>query len=719
MPNLLVPAKVTYQPRNFIEFLYSLQRLDETEFKAELEKMIADQPTFQTYFRVNKVNINSFLKSSKQFIFKILVENQAKANMFYIPPRKSRDSSISGVAYNGDILLLQWGNIEFSYFDENNTDYTPYTGNEGSRLILGTVSNPILYKTNNGFYWKANDDVSSQSYGSSQNEDGSWNAAKYYNVDCSKTVNFNFSVNLKYSAPGVVTALYLVPMKRYITREGSNDLASYKYYGPGTENANQSVDNLFNALASAGEYQMNTFVNVADEFGYGYNDAQGIPGSAQCSSIEIDIAEMTPVSFSLTLHGYFPDEDAYDLSGAQVNVHNFRGYPSRNVNCKLSRMTGDDYVEITEWPTWDTYGPSDKFTINTNYPFDVSATLTYDPVDSKLTAVVILTQWSTNKLKLEVTSGSEEFPVSSQGLDHMNVVVSNWAISGQSIYGDYYNSSTWWLDGFNVREDGTDFRGWVAESAAQKTKNSTYGDGSPWESEIAVAATQVLDSTNASIINGLEVSPYFQDYGYVYSMARAMVEKTSGMSNHVCFSGIFNLQIMVDGGEAKTNELPVWIMDAVYRGYVQEEDSTVDSSLYFNGRYQGAFGVIYDNPSTNNNKFNIVPKNNLVRSLADGYENAIGGGDFWNIQRNKKYNDNYDSSQYYSMANDVFYTDDTQSQSIKELPMKERFVLVETLSNEQLLTIKDAWNVISHGTNYLDAPSIMLNGALFQPPPAI
>jgi hypothetical protein len=489
----------------------------------------------------------------------------------------------------------------------------------------------------------------------------------------------------------------------------------------------------YNGLGSVPESDRGYVLrDCADEFGYGYNDAQGLPGSAQTSSIEVDIAEMTPVSFSVTLHGKI--HGGYDSSGAQVNVHNFTGYPDRNVNCKLSRQVGDGPMTlITEWPTWDTYGPTNSFTINTLESFNVSSKITVDASGAMTLLVEIdqdnATTGLTNKLYLEVISNKDEFSPGSVNLKNMNLVVSNWAISGDAIYSNYYNASTWWLDGFNVRDTLIDYRGWVAESQAQKDQNSTDDNGDPWTSEIAVAQDQVLDPSIAAKLDASGVSEYFTNYDYVYETAKAMKNHEEGMRNHVCFSGIFNLQITsgIVSTLSTTKEMPVWIMDAVYRGYVQEKMATYDydsdKSLSFTGRYMGGFGNLYSYRYGNSKQ--VVPVDEgTISTLENGWDEM--GGDFFNFQRCYGYESlNYSTqkqTEYYDLSYDGFWTDNTRKQRMDHMMMKERYVTIKIFNGwvqQSEYSINNPWTMFKYGLNYLDAPGVLLNNAIFEVPTAI
>jgi hypothetical protein len=698
MPNLLIPAKTQHKPKKFIEFLHSLKGLDEETFKEELRKMIKEQPNLKTFFRLKKIDMDRFLKESKHFVFEYLSENQRQANQFFAPPAMHLTGTYSN---NTDSLILQWGNIQHSFSNAS----TGLTGNTGSRLILGTVVNPVETTLNppDSTYH------SSPSYACRKNDDQSWNRAKYYPVDCTKTVNFNFTTNLKYSAPGVVTAVYLVPMGKYITDKGDNvTLDDFKYYGPNGQNANTAFYHLIN---EQGFNTVDMLKSIVDEYGFGYCDAQGL---GQCSSVEIDIAEMTPNSFSLTLHGIIPgSEGLYDTAGSQINVHNFRGYPVPNEKCKLFRKVSgsEDFVLITEYPAWDTYGPSSKFSINTMFPFEIDATLNYNnPSPDDLTVTVILSQ-NDVQLKLVVSSEGGAFP-KSERMESMNVVVSNWAISGDATRQEYYSASTWWLDGFNIRDSETvDYRGW--------TKQSNYQmDG---ESDTVGASQNAVAQTLTSVLDSLSVPSYYRNYDYVFQMAADINVGNMSLvkNNKVCFSGIFNFQIWVGENRTltSTTTLPVWIMDAVYRGYIQQNNPNPDTSIYFMGEYESNYGVIYDTPTTDCLMTTTVGD---INTLSSGYVNK--GHDFFNYQVTSAVNpyDKYKAAANYSLGNYYFRATSGGSR-YKRIPDKEKGVMKERIdaigkggqSYEYSILKQSPYYIAELGISFLDAPGVMLNGAIF------
>ena len=162
-----------------------------------------------------------------------------------------------------DKLLLTYGNNSMGN----------YSTCGGSRLILGKVLNPIKNSITNPY----STITPSTSYGQ---KSGTY--AKYHTVNCTKQVTINCSLNLARVTLGTPACLYLVPMKK-------NN--STKYVGDSAPTYNSLIAALGSDLAQA-----------QDEWGFGYNDAQGF-GTG--SSVEIDCIEATTCSFAATLHGIY------------------------------------------------------------------------------------------------------------------------------------------------------------------------------------------------------------------------------------------------------------------------------------------------------------------------------------------------------------------------------------------------------------------------------
>jgi hypothetical protein len=682
---LLVPAKTKYKPATFLEFLYGLRRLDETKFKAEIKKMIKSQPSFKTFFRLQRKDMDRFLRDeNKSDIFEFLLKHEAQANRFFVPPSKHK----SGVYPIGDSLIMQWGNVQHSY----STNSSDTSASKGCRLILGTVKDAV-YTT-----ITTPDAKYVEGYGCGQDENGNWNRAKYFNVDCTKTVNFNFSANLKYSAPGVVTAVYLVPMNKYIKDKGLS-VQNADYYSYGTDDASTAYSHIVDKY-------IGNLNDIIDEYGFGYGDAQGV---GQCSTVEIDICEMTPNSLAVTLHG-IKSEGEYDKTGTQVNVHNFRG-DTPSANCELYQKTAADadFVLITsEGPVWGTYGPSEKFTINTTLPFEIDATIQYNtPTVEDVRLTVVLTQGNA-QLKLVVHSEDGAFP-EWEYLEEMNVVVSNWVDTYDATATSFFDTSTWWLDGFKNNGSTTDYRAWTKQSQYQTT------DSSSSQNDIAASLETMLDEQGVSV--------NYRSYDYAYTMSRDQENHASAMwNNKVSFSGIFNFQILVGDPQPQstTTTLPVWIMDAMYRGFVQKPYANPDKSIEYRGEYESVYGVIYDNEATD---CAMKTVNSDISTLNNDYVGA--GHNFFNYQtHNAPYsNDIYKSTKLYSLGS-YFRPVSTASTTLLYMSKKEKQVMTDRAEKlnygsdsyvYSVLTI-DPYTAGVWGLNFLDATGLMINGAVFSPP---
>jgi hypothetical protein len=134
--------------------------------------MIKKQPNFKTFFRSRQIDMDGFLSATKEYIFTELLNREIECNLMYRPP--GRLMSSSATTWSGDVLLLQWGNIQFTTYNKD-LSYNKYSGNQGSRLILGTVDNPVRYKTDNSIYKQCGGKTKSTlTYDDRKNADGSW-----------------------------------------------------------------------------------------------------------------------------------------------------------------------------------------------------------------------------------------------------------------------------------------------------------------------------------------------------------------------------------------------------------------------------------------------------------------------------------------------------------------------------------------------------------------
>jgi hypothetical protein len=690
-PTVLVPRA----PRNFVELLAFLNTKPESEFKALLKQRVLDHPMFQSLFISKNLDIHSFFSdSSKQFLLEYFLRRQANIAFFF---RVGLGSAPT--VYHGDSLLLQYGNIKYT----DKSDYILYPC-LGSRLILGQVKKPKFRSKHESPYGGYDNKYSVSSYADNPGNAPEDFYAKYYRLNCTKPLHFMFGVNLSYSAPGVVTALYLVPMGKYTMDKGEGvTIEDYAYFG-GTTNATVAVNHMTSSYATADK--LPNLKLFAEEMGLGYNDAQGL---GQCSSIEIDLLEMTPISASVTLHG--KTSDGYDKPGVQVNVHNYRSVADSST-CKLEKSTdsGATYTEVTDYPAWDTYGPGAGFFINTNDHFDVTASIIYnEPTTDSITLTVVLAK-SSNWLKLTVSS--EGFP-KTEYVEKMNLVVSNWSASNpdNAYSGRFYadGTSTWWLDGYDSRVNPIDYRGWAQESQLQK---DTVYDENP---------QSFLDADIITLLTNLGVSKYYLDYYYCFNFALGSNQKNVSVKNNkVCFSGIYNMNIFYDSNPYKddiswgyTQNLPVWILDADYRGYMQSPDAVTDTSIMWTGAYQGDYGVIYDGQD-HNNYINLNPsisltKSNFVVSLNSSSPDNTG-------INFSAYQSTQESLYYYSLSS-CFMTFGTGSSQhtpvpLRGIPAKEMLAL-KTKGNKTY-NLYNPHGMGQVGTNYIDAYGVLLENLLFQ-----
>ncbi len=703
------PPVVPQPPTNLLQFLAVWSSLSEVNFKRTLRNLLRSQVRLKTFFRKRKIDLETFLDNSKDFIVNYLVSRHKELNNYVSRPLRT---ATTGKTYEGDMLLLQYGNVAAAF----KGGLCP-----GSRLILGKLANPkLLTKTSPGFDSGEYPAQATNGYGADTTSGSPF--AKYHNLDLTKQTEIDFWVNLKYSAPGVVTSLYLVPCGKYVKDISNATIADYKYYGNfvddfaggtgGLYSASQAIDYMTSSYAE--EDKLAKLKEFAEEMGLGYNDSHGV---GQCSSVEVNLVEMTPVSLSVTLHGVALDLSGnvikdgsgnvtYDPAGMQVGVHGKINDDTLGGVCRLKKKqynASNVIVDVSGGvsnPTWDTYGPSSSFWINTKEPFHVNANIT-KPDTKSLKLVVTITQ-DRNILELSVLSESGSFPDEGEHLDSMNLVVSQWAQSYHGIYEGFYAGSLWWLDGFKAQNGKvTDYRGWTVESDEQKIAN---------DYDTAVNAGQVLPTNYVNQLNTLGVSAPYRNYSYAYNMAKAIVQDAgTSPSSTAVFSGIFDLQVWDSGTDttsaskvSQSDFLPVWIQEAYSRGFVSDETKDAQLVLEWNGQYQSSYGILYDDQENSKAMFN-APTVVMLQTL----DSDISGNAFASYQNTELKN--------YSLSSQIQRSVNSSSTPMKGISIKEVFAVREQTNKSSDYTIKNPLKMAEAGLNYIDATGVMINGLFFDP----
>jgi hypothetical protein len=178
--------------------------------------------------------------------------------------------------------------------------------------------------------------------------------------------------------------------------------------------------------------------------------------------------------------------------------------------------------------------------------------------------------------------------------------------------------------------------------------------------------------------------------------------------------------------------MPVWIMDAFYRGYIQMDNPNPDTSVYFRGEYESVYGVVYDMQPTD---CLMTTTNDDVCTLdvlinEDGPSYANSGHDFYNYQNHssssstddaEQKNLNVQSAKDYSLGSHYFLS--TKSgKPLQSMSAKEKYVMINRTnyadynSYEYSTLLINTYYAAQLGINFMDAPGVMLNGVLFQAP---
>lgn len=437
-----------------------------------------------------------------------------------------------------DCLVLSLGNV---------TQHS-YSCNGGSRLILGYMNTPVKPLDESDLEQLPQDKDSMNIEASISSFPGDDNQITYTYIDCTKEAKISFTLDLFNTPAGLVTTVYMVPMnykidcnlynedypekndENYATKpeykdreyanrnDNSNSVTNYDTYvtydswihsnytnkgdygeefvfydESNTEGYKKSIIKWLDQYRSVDDEQLNLKKKLGDEWGFGYNDAQGL---GMGSSIEIDIVEATPCSCAVTLHGLcnvlgYTDKNYMrgDLSEDDWTEYDKEGYGA-NIHCGIllgqtiysddvtnaNKLTFREIIDGKIFNTFEitstdnvynpaTYGPLpdtvsrtsfdnsilkyneqkdlDGFFINSLLPFDVDCTITPSENDV-LTLKVIIRQTYPNNIvhEAEFLICSGGFPTTktpqtngvavqenTQNLHKMNVVIANWCTS--------------------------------------------------------------------------------------------------------------------------------------------------------------------------------------------------------------------------------------------------------------------------------------------------
>jgi hypothetical protein len=173
--------------------------------------------------------------------------------------------------------------------------------------------------------------------------------------------------------------------------------------------------------------------------------------------------------------------------------------------------------------------------------------------------------------------------------------------------------------------------------------------------------------------------------------------------------------------------MPVWIMDAVYRGYIQQDNPNPDTSVYFQGEYESNYGIIYSKGSTDCLMTPVTQTNSLtanaINTLETGYVGT--GHNFFNYQTTSGLTDydTYDAEKIYSLGN-YFFRSTEDGDRYPRMSYKEKAVMNSRVSDiadgqpgyDYSILKQDVYYIGQIGINFVDASGVMLNGNLFSPP---
>jgi hypothetical protein len=700
------PPVVPPPPSNLLQFIALWSTKSDAEFRFQLRTVWRNHVGVRTFFKRRNVDFEQFLLYSKAFAANFLFTSYAELNHFV--PRSLRTSTTARTF--GDSLLLQYGNAVATF---NGNKLCP-----GSRLVLGKLANPkLLTKTSANFNTVEFPPEATSGYGGDLTSDSPF--AKYHAIDLTKPAEIGFWANLKYGAPGVVTSVSMVPMGKHIKDTAQPTLQDYKYYGDfvddydgGTEgkySASQAIDYMTSSFKTR-EEKLQHLAKFADEMGLGYNDSHG---QGQCSSVEVNIVEMTAVGLSVTLHGVVGHDSngksVYDLEGLQCGVHGKKNNDGVGGVCRLTKKMYNQsnqvvtVGEVTSSPQFSLYGPSElanSFWINTKKPFFVHAKTESDAINGTLALTVTLTQ-ERNILEVYILSDKKAFPVAGEYLDSMNLVVSQWSGSYHGIYEGFYEGSTWWLDGFQKEslDDTGDYRGWTVESDEQLLINTfevTY---------------QILDGAYGLQLDNLGVADPFRNYSYAYTMAKAVVEDAApniDMKSPV-LTGIFDLTVWNKDASSQINPvsqsdfLPVWIQEAYSRGFISDETKDASEVLEWNGQYQSKYGVLYDSHENDHTVTPTLP--NFIRTLDSTAAKPAEDFMFYQVTTNdlSKYSL---SSQFQRFQGSIY-------NPMKGIGIKEVYAKTQQIVKNEYCSIKHPYKMAELGINYIDAEGVLIDGQFF------
>jgi hypothetical protein len=472
-------------------------------------------------------------------------------------------------------------------------------------------------------------------------------------VICPKTT-IQFDMNLKYSRPGIVSSIYLVPLG---LNWNTTDYKSYAKYKTMSFNIITEGDSTASPPANGWYFnkptdteKLSLIQKLAPEYGMGYND---VNGQGQGYSHQINIVDATLTGLQVTLHGAFTklfegeyyitnennsfitnngekilldsitsSTDAnfakikWDVAGTYCNIHGPNGYSNSNSFCEVIKKIGvNPEIDITSAPDTElteeqltTYGPGSKFAINTLEKFNVECCMEYNTTTESITMIVTVSQTlnsSTNLVRITVRSGGFSKRL---GLANMNLVNSYWSYSPNidqvTNINQYKASVPWWVDGFDTETDiiqpirGVTAVPVVKDINSQSTLVDTVLGSDP-------ANTSVFRNYN---LHAVPVSYYKQYPGVTDSNSEESFMQ-SGVSRYPPSICLFsNLKIVNDQLIKVTEkDLCGWKMDIMYTGLRDNYDSrniAFPVHTYWAGRHNGSFQMSYTNSNYNINDAN-------------------------------------------------------------------------------------------------------------------
>jgi hypothetical protein len=673
-------------------------------------------------------NLNNYLNTRRLTMYKI-----SKMNITFIRQLlKSTDffnAYISNETSTGDNLAIGYGNW---------SQHAWSTVGE-SRLILCKTSHPKLNAVD--AYYGSSD------YGQDV-VDGEQTYSSYLDIDCSQRTTIKFDMDLRYSRPGIVTSVYLVPMGMHWD---PTDYTSYTNYVD--ISLNTVTDSWYKDLENSEKLEL--IKKLAPEYGCGYNDAQG---AGQGNAPQINLIQATPTGLQVSLNGVFVKRDTdnvyyvtdassghyfitdndekfpfsevdnvkpdyglyYDTAGSYCNIHGTGG--GSNSDHKYTITLNDVSIANNSTTTAEqlkSYGPGTEFKINSLLPFQVECTIDYTPDTFLIKLTVTISQvlsGNTNIVIITVESGGFSQQL---GLNTMNLVTSYWAndCTVSQLTTNTYKQATWWLDGLNTDAPPTGttqpIRGITSIPAINTNSSLTT-------SIQTINSVVTLDASGSTYRN-------YNKYAAPVSYYKSNPDATDGTKSSYTNNNVSNYvpsicllkNVNINSSIVYNNtELCGWKMDIMYTGLKDSVDSNGNPNpvnTYWAGRHNGSFQMSYSTTPT----YDISSRNaNYICTIDDPSNNQCAANcaeyaitrctvvaDPWvpSYADSPSYSEDLPSSNYqYDFATDVLTMD--------KIRQKE---CINT-DDENTTGSNNYEYQANRGLNIFEAVGITINGTQFQ-----